>query len=247
MLLISARQQYFILATVALAGCASLQSRKEFTWSYVINPDHTFTINVRGTRHINNFDSVAIEEYQQKSLEFGEQSAYAVCSEGYQINRAIPVAYESEDCSSAMLPREILEINSGEKPFPSHCSFPIYTLNISCTKSSSINKVVESASAEVRESEDVIRKVLLTRLPMLRDCLTKEVERSQIEYQGIANVYFVIESDGSVKKTEVTSDDPLPKPVLDCAAAEIKKLKFPAPTGGGAVEVKQPINFYPKR
>lgn len=228
-------------------SCARLQPRKEFMWSYFMNPDHTFTINVSGTRHINNFDSVAIAEYQQKSLEFAKQSAYAVCSEGYQINRAIPVSYESRDCSSGMLPREILEINSGEVPFPSHCSFSIYTLNISCTKSSSINKVVEPAPVVISEGEDAIRKVLLTRVPMLGDCLSKEVDRSQIDYQGIARVYFIIESDGSVKKTEVTSDDLLPKPVLDCAAAEIRKLKFPAPTGGGTVEIMQPINFYLKR
>lgn len=242
-----------IAALLLMASCAiskpNLKIVKEYVWSEKINPDRSITVGVSGTRHINYHDKDAIKSYQDGAFEFSKQSAYAVCPNGYKINRALRIDYQSEDCSKKSYVN-VRAINAGEEPLPSYCTFPVFDLNISCSEGDSATSSQQNLDSQSdfmgNAKPNIIQEKILAKLPQLQDCLSKEIERTELAYKGVAHLYFIIGPNGNVTKSEATSSDALPKPVLDCAANEIKKIKFPAPMGGGTVEVKQPLNFYPK-
>ena len=92
---------------------------------------------------------------------------------------------------------------------------------------------------------DIIRRILKEHLPQFRYCYQKELDRSKKAFSGVVKLSFIIGNSGHVSKAGVSSKSPLPRSVTSCVVNVLKGIRFPAPPGGGTVEVRQPINFYP--
>lgn len=94
---------------------------------------------------------------------------------------------------------------------------------------------------------DVIRRILLEHLPQFRYCYQRELERTGAETAGIIKLNFTIGASGHVGAAGVDGSSGLPTDVKKCVIGVLKGITFPEPMGGGTVEVKQPMNFQPKR
>jgi outer membrane biosynthesis protein TonB len=94
---------------------------------------------------------------------------------------------------------------------------------------------------------DVIRRILLDHLPQFRYCYQKELEKTGAELSGMIKLDFTIGASGHVSGAGVDSGSALPADVKKCVVGVLKGITFPEPMGGGTVEVKQPMNFYPKK
>lgn len=94
---------------------------------------------------------------------------------------------------------------------------------------------------------DVIRRILLDHLPQFRYCYQKELERTATEASGVIKLNFTIGASGHVAQAGVDGSSALPGDVKKCVVGVLRGIQFPEPMGGGTVEVKQPMNFYPKR
>lgn len=94
---------------------------------------------------------------------------------------------------------------------------------------------------------DVIRRILLDHLPQFRYCYQKELERTGNELSGLIKLDFAIGASGHVTAAGVEGNSNLPTDVKKCVVGVLRGIAFPEPLGGGTVEVKQPMNFYPKK
>lgn len=94
---------------------------------------------------------------------------------------------------------------------------------------------------------DVIRRILLEHLPQFRYCYQKELERTGQETNGTIKLNFTIGASGHVAQAGVDGNSGLPAEVKQCVVGVLRGITFPEPMGGGTVEVKQPMNFYPKK
>lgn len=94
---------------------------------------------------------------------------------------------------------------------------------------------------------DVIRRILMDNLPKFRFCYQSELDRSGAELQAVIKLNFVIGASGHVAQAGVDDASNLPGQVKRCVVDVLRGIQFPEPMGGGTVEVKQPMNFYPKR
>ncbi len=94
---------------------------------------------------------------------------------------------------------------------------------------------------------DVIRRILMENLPQFRYCYQKELERNGLEVSGVVKLNFVIGASGNVSAAGVDGGSDIPADVKRCVVGVLKGISFPEPMGGGTVEVKQPMNFYPKK
>lgn len=94
---------------------------------------------------------------------------------------------------------------------------------------------------------DIIRRILMDNLPKFRFCYQSELERAGTGVQGVIKLNFVIGASGHVAQAGVDDARGLPAPVRRCVVDVLRGIQFPEPMGGGTVEVKQPMNFYPKR
>lgn len=95
---------------------------------------------------------------------------------------------------------------------------------------------------------DTIRRILREAIPQFRYCYQKELDRSSGKsLSGTIGLQFKIGATGHVTRAGVSNQTRLPGSVKGCVVRVLKGLKFPAPPGGGVVEVNQPFNFYPKR
>lgn len=94
---------------------------------------------------------------------------------------------------------------------------------------------------------DVIRRILMDNLPKFRFCYQSELDRSGAELQAVIKLNFVIGASGHVAQAGVDDASSLPGQVKRCVVDVLRGIQFPEPMGGGTVEVKQPMNFYPKR
>lgn len=94
---------------------------------------------------------------------------------------------------------------------------------------------------------DVIRRILLEHLPQFRYCYQKELERAGTEMSGVIKLNFSIGASGNVTQAGVDGSSGLPTDVKKCVVSVLRGISFPEPMGGGTVEVKQPMNFQPKK
>jgi hypothetical protein len=94
---------------------------------------------------------------------------------------------------------------------------------------------------------DVIRRILMDNLPKFRYCYQSELERAGREVSGVIKLNFVIGASGHVAQAGVEDATNLPGGVKRCVVNVLRGIQFPEPMGGGTVEVKQPMNFYPKK
>lgn len=94
---------------------------------------------------------------------------------------------------------------------------------------------------------DIIRQILRENIPQFRYCYQKELDR----YPGkkIADVIplsFTIGASGHVSRAGVSGRSRLSASVKKCVVNVLRGIQFPSPRGGGTVDVKQPMNFYPE-
>jgi hypothetical protein len=94
---------------------------------------------------------------------------------------------------------------------------------------------------------DLIRRRLMEFLPQFRSCYQKELEAKGSEINGTIKLNFVIGASGNVAKAGIDGSTPLPSDVSGCVVNVLRGITFPEPMGGGTVEVKQPMNFQPKK
>lgn len=95
---------------------------------------------------------------------------------------------------------------------------------------------------------DTIRRILIDHIPQFRHCYQKELDRSASQFDGVVRLDFIIGASGNVTRAGIqTASDTLPVAVKNCVVDVLRGIKFPAPLGGGVVEVNQPFNFYPRR
>ena len=94
---------------------------------------------------------------------------------------------------------------------------------------------------------DIIRRILLEHLPQFRYCYQKELEKTGQEMSGVIKLNFTIGASGHVTQAGLDGSSNLPGDVKRCVVGVLKGIAFPEPMGGGTVEVKQPMNFYPKK
>ncbi|HEU5056860.1 MAG TPA: AgmX/PglI C-terminal domain-containing protein, partial [Kofleriaceae bacterium] len=96
-----------------------------------------------------------------------------------------------------------------------------------------------TASGDLDRS--VIRRVIRSRMGAFRACYERELVR-RANLAGKVDLEFTIGADGAVSKAKGSG---LPV-VADCAARQVKTIKFPPPRGGGVVNVRYPLTFEPK-
>ena len=94
---------------------------------------------------------------------------------------------------------------------------------------------------------DVIRRRLMEFMPQFRSCYQRELETSGRDLSGVIRLNFVIGSSGHVSKAGLDGSSGLPRNVSGCVVNVLRGIVFPEPLGGGTVEVKQPMNFQPKK
>lgn len=94
---------------------------------------------------------------------------------------------------------------------------------------------------------DVIRRILMDNLVHFRSCYQNELSTRGQEFSGSVKLNFNIGASGHVTQAGVEGSSSLPAGVKRCVVNVLRGIAFPAPLGGGVVEVKQPMNFYPKK
>jgi len=96
---------------------------------------------------------------------------------------------------------------------------------------------------------DDIRKILRDHIPQFRSCYQRDLDKTNSPegMQGRVDFVFTIVSSGAVSKASVTSEDIKSDVVRGCIVDVLKGIRFPAPGGSSTVDVRQPMNFYPKR
>lgn len=94
---------------------------------------------------------------------------------------------------------------------------------------------------------DIIRKILMDNLIHFRSCYQNELSTRGQEFSGSVKLNFTIGASGHVSQAGVDGASDLPASVKKCVVNVLRGIAFPAPQGGGVVEVKQPMNFYPKK
>ncbi len=90
--------------------------------------------------------------------------------------------------------------------------------------------------------KEVIRRVIDENKGQIRYCYEHELQKN-VELQGVVRVKFVIGATGRVAVvlvTETTLGNPR---VEECIKQKISTWVFPAPAGGGRVDVNYPFIF----
>jgi hypothetical protein len=93
----------------------------------------------------------------------------------------------------------------------------------------------------------VIRQILMEHIAQFRYCYQSELEKTDSPLSGVLQLNFSIASNGSVSKAAVGGNNSITGQVKNCVTGVLRGIQFPSPKGGGSVEVKQPMNFYPKQ
>ncbi len=103
--------------------------------------------------------------------------------------------------------------------------------------------IVRAGGHRVRGALDpvVIQRVVRSRMPVIRACYEHAL-RLDPTLAGTAVIGFTIDASGKVSRVLVTGID---HTVAACLEQAIRTMRFPAPAGGGVVEVRYPFRFQP--
>lgn len=92
---------------------------------------------------------------------------------------------------------------------------------------------------------ELLRKILQEYLPQFRHCYQQELERRGDHLRGVIDLNFRIDKSGKVSKVDIkTREAPLTADGNGCMTRVLRMIDFPAPKGGGIVDVRQPLNFF---
>jgi|SaaInlStandDraft_7_1057024.scaffolds.fasta_scaffold90441_2 hypothetical protein len=115
------------------------------------------------------------------------------------------------------------------------------------TKRSSVSKPKAQTVVKKEKYSEIINRVFTENLSDYMDCYKKQVNTTgHKKFKAELNIMFIIKSSGIITKPQVKGKKRLPKRFKRCLFIALKNLKFPKPPEGAAVDVNQPINFYPQ-
>ena len=110
-------------------------------------------------------------------------------------------------------------------------------------RSGRVPKVIPGkASVTGALDKAIIRRVINKNRQAIKYCYDKELQKKK-DLHGKIVVTFVISPTGRVVKSSVKQSTMKNKSVEDCIAERVRRFKFPAPKGGGIVEVSYPFIF----
>jgi TonB family protein len=92
--------------------------------------------------------------------------------------------------------------------------------------------------------KEIIRRVVRQHRREIKFCYEQELQRNP-ELSGQVKVKFTISPSGDVVSAIVTESTLANRKVEQCMQGKIRRWNFPAPKGGGIVEVNYPFNFSP--
>jgi TonB family protein len=103
---------------------------------------------------------------------------------------------------------------------------------------------VRSQAAEIRGalSKEAIRRAIHMRLNEVRFCYESGLAQDP-QLAGRVAVSFLIAPSGAVQQATVKESTLTSRSVADCVAAAVRRFAFPAPDGGGYVQVTYPFSF----
>jgi hypothetical protein len=101
---------------------------------------------------------------------------------------------------------------------------------------------VTEGKADIKGSldKDIIRRVIRRAMPGIKFCYEQALAQNP-GLGGKVKIFFVIAPNGAVSSASPTSG--IQADVDSCVARKISQLSFPAPQGGGIVEVTYPFLF----
>ncbi|MBF0312513.1 MAG: energy transducer TonB [Oligoflexia bacterium] len=90
----------------------------------------------------------------------------------------------------------------------------------------------------------IINKILREHIKQFQHCYQSQLDSSRQGIDGTITLSFSINGRGSVADNNVEGENKFNN-IKPCIANVLQGIKFPEPKGGGKVEVKQPLHFYP--
>lgn len=94
---------------------------------------------------------------------------------------------------------------------------------------------------------ELLRKILKEYIPQFRYCYQNELSYHP-NLSGTIQLDFTLNAQGKVVNTNVKSKgSQFSQSGINCIAGVLKSIAFPAPKGGGQVDVRQPLNFSAER
>lgn len=95
---------------------------------------------------------------------------------------------------------------------------------------------------------DIIRRILEENKPQFSYCYQKALDSNPGKrVSDVIPLVFTIGASGHVTRAGTGGSSSLPSSVKRCVVNVLRGIKFPAPLGGGTVDVKQAMNFQSKR
>lgn len=98
--------------------------------------------------------------------------------------------------------------------------------------------------------EDIIRKVIISKVPYIKQCFVNYAEDDSIH---TIDIIFNISTSGNVRKPiikkngHVKTKKDIPQKMESCIIEILFDMKFPKHKGPQPVEVIQPLNLIPKK
>jgi len=104
--------------------------------------------------------------------------------------------------------------------------------------------VLRQHEAEVRGSlaKEVIRRTIQRRMNEIRFCYESGLARDP-GLSGRLAISFLIAPSGAVQQAVIKESTLSSRAVADCVASAMRRVSFPAPNGGGYVQVTYPFSF----
>lgn len=95
---------------------------------------------------------------------------------------------------------------------------------------------------------ELLRKILREYLPQFRHCYQQEINRTGQDLSGVIDLDFRIGQSGNVERVDISvSGGQFSPQGTNCMSNVLRMINFPAPKGGGVVDVRQPLNFSAER
>ena len=88
----------------------------------------------------------------------------------------------------------------------------------------------------------LIRRAVRRHLAQIRHCYELSLVKN-VDLAGAMTIDFVVDSKGAVAKATAKGDSALVGAVGSCTTSAFRKIAFPAPKGGGIVNVSYPLSF----
>lgn len=93
--------------------------------------------------------------------------------------------------------------------------------------------------------KEIIRRVINQHRAQVKYCYEKRLLKKP-ELEGRVKVFFVIAGTGNVKEARISSTTMNDVHVEECIVRRVNTWRFPAPKGGGIVQVNYPFLFKPR-